>query len=767
MFRRFALAASVCALLSAAAATPSHANWSRDVRVNTPVCTATGDQWAPVSAPDGAGGFLVAWYDWRSGNADVYVQRYDGAGRALWTAGGVLACGATGDQTNVHLVADGTGGALLAWQDDRGSATKVLAQRVSAQGVPLWATDGISMGTVLISVVQTNPELVQTGSGSCAIAFEQSGNIYAQRITSAGALAFGSSPLLVCGATGTQAMPRVAYEATPAAPMFYVTWEDPRSGNLDVYAQRLSMTGAVQWAANGLAICTATGDQDRASVHWDRGAGMFFSWTDRRSGNRDVYAQRVTTAGVVQWAANGVVVCADASEQWAPTLVTGGSGKIIVGWEDWRDGAGDPYAQLLNSSGVAQWTANGAPLCQASGHQTNPDWTADGNGGVIAAWEDQRDAVGYHVYAQRLDATGTRLWGTNGVAVCLAAAPQLQVTVAANGTPLTFVAWRDLRTQDVHSNIYAQAIDAYGLPGGEPVLELVRDVSGDQGGKVAVRWSNAAADAYPSYAVDKYLVYGKAPAATTWTLRDSLWAAGLPGYEYLASTTVDSTAAGNPRTAFYVVAREYGGARTWSTLADSGYSVDNLLPPVPFQFSALWESGVTRLSWGASDAPDLAGYRIWRGETATFTPGDETFVADVQDTRWSAVNAPPGWYRVAALDVHGNAAPTAAIAPAGIAGIGEEAARDGVVFAAPSPSPLRTTSVLRFALPHDARVRLAVHDAQGRLLRTLADGEYAAGEHVIRWDGCDARGRAVASALYFVRLETGGRAFTRRLVVVR
>jgi flagellar hook assembly protein FlgD len=60
-----------------------------------------------------------------------------------------------------------------------------------------------------------------------------------------------------------------------------------------------------------------------------------------------------------------------------------------------------------------------------------------------------------------------------------------------------------------------------------------------------------------------------------------------------------------------------------------------------------------------------------------------------------------------------------------------------------------------------------VFDQPGRRVRTLADAELPSGEHAIAWDGRDEGGRPVASALYFVRLETDGLALTRRLAVVR
>jgi hypothetical protein len=77
---------------------------------------------------------------------------------------------------------------------------------------------------------------------------------------------------------------------------------------------------------------------------------------------------------------------------------------------DERSGVGyDIYAQRVNSSGAAQWTADGVVLCDAVFDQTYPVVVSDGAGGAIAAWTDGRDddtGVETQVYAQRVYADG-------------------------------------------------------------------------------------------------------------------------------------------------------------------------------------------------------------------------------------------------------------------------------------------------------------------------------------------------------------------------
>ena len=71
------------------------------------------------------------------------------------------------------------------------------------------------------------------------------------------------------------------------------------------------------------------------------------------------------------------------------------------------------------------------------------------------------------------------------------------------------------------------------------------------------------------------------------------------------------------------------------------------------------------------------------------------------------------------------------------------------------PNPFNPRTTIRFELLEAASASLAVYDADGRRLATLRDGPCAAGEYRVEWDGRDERGQALASGVYFVRLDTG------------
>ena len=69
-----------------------------------------------------------------------------------------------------------------------------------------------------------------------------------------------------------------------------------------------------------------------------------------------------------------------------------------------------------------------------------------------------------------------------------------------------------------------------------------------------------------------------------------------------------------------------------------------------------------------------------------------------------------------------------------------------------APNPFREGTTLTIELVRPGAATLRIHDAGGRLVRTLADGPRGAGRHSIRWDGRDAAGRPVAAGVYFARL---------------
>jgi len=89
-----------------------------------------------------------------------------------------------------------------------------------------------------------------------------------------------------------------------------------------------------------------------------------------------------------------------------------------------------------------------------------------------------------------------------------------------------------------------------------------------------------------------------------------------------------------------------------------------------------------------------------------------------------------------------------------------------ILLGAPHPNPSRGTVTIDIAVPGSSRVGIAVHDVQGRHVRSLVAGPTPGGQRV-SWDGRDQFGRPVPAGVYFLRVPGGLEPLGRRVVVTR
>jgi hypothetical protein len=169
--------------------------WSRD---GVSLCTAPREQYRPQIAGDGNGGAIIVWTDNRNSpdslnlTADLYAQRVGPSGTVQWATDGVAVTTAHNDQVNPVLGADDRGGAVIAWMDARSDTSyDIYAQRVAGSGLVDWAQDGIPVSTALHD--QTSPCILDDGSGGAVVAWEDwrpwtNADIYGQHISHQGLL---------------------------------------------------------------------------------------------------------------------------------------------------------------------------------------------------------------------------------------------------------------------------------------------------------------------------------------------------------------------------------------------------------------------------------------------------------------------------------------------------------------------------------------------------------------------------------------------------
>jgi hypothetical protein len=349
-------------------------------------------------------------------------------------------------------------------------------------------------------------------------------------------------------------------------------------------------------------------------------------------------------------------------------------------------------------------------------------------------------------------------------------------------------------------------VDQWGALGDAgPVIAAVQDVPLDQGGAVRVAWLPSYLDTgTPDGRVAGYRVWRSVPPQTAagralraargltndaaeaassgklwtgpdaalgyaWELVGSLAASAPPpvSYSLAVPTALDSVPAGNPPTAFLVQAMQSISqpVPSWFSAPDSGYSVDNLAPGAPAPLTGTYAAGTTRLHWPPNAAADLAGYHVYRGTTIAFIPGPGNLLAAKPDTGFVDAAGVQYIYKVTALDVHGNES-SASVFPGATTDAGDAGTALAFTLEAPAPNPLRSGGIIRFTLPAPGPARLEMFDTAGRRVRVLLDGPADAGVHALRLSVRGGPGASLASGIYLLRLEAGGRAMTRRLAVI-
>ena len=83
------------------------------------------------------------------------------------------------------------------------------------------------------------------------------------------------------------------------------------------------------------------------------------------------------------------------------------------------------------------------------------------------------------------------------------------------------------------------------------------------------------------------------------------------------------------------------------------------------------------------------------------------------------------------------------------------------------PNPFNPSTTIAFSIARDTDVELTIYDVRGALVRTLLDRHSQRGIHRVQWDGRNESGEAVASGVYFYRLNAGSFTSTKKMVMLK
>ena len=731
------------------------------------------DQESAAAVPDGAGGTIVSWREVLYGfdSYDAYLQRLDARGNPLWGVVSVPLPICPWDHPTAlvpDLAPDGSGGAIVAFETTYDYGAR--AQAFNPSGGMRWGQPAVPVDLLIDHrdvCIRTN------GSGFSYVFWRTTGSgtlngLYVQRLEANGAYSWGGSGVKL--RDGNVSSFAVAADGSGG-------WVVASTLGGVVAAQRVDANGTLLWPAGGVIVRNTVGSTANVDIAATAPGEVVVVWEDARSGPLDLYAQRLDLSGSAHWPAQGAVVCnaegtqrlrrdGDRPQQTVPD----GAGGVFVAWREsrfWSDGHVTVYVQHLSSTGEALWNKTyGYPIAPGYTY-ASPIAVSDGAGGMIVVWGDQRDSGGplTGVYGQRTNPDGYAQWEPGGEPIRRGAGLMWPNAVVPLETGGVVVYWQGISAE---YDLWAGKVDANGRLGTiDPAITAVEDVPNDQGGFVRIDWTKVSLDSGPPNPVGNYVVWRQGPS--TWENVATVPATGAGSYSIVVATTRDSMPDSNPPTVFRVTAYDSDPLpphEQWNSRTASGYSVDDLAPAKPRGLQGTYAGGTSTLWWDPNPEADLAGYRIYRGPDAAFVPSPANLLVEGTDPAVIDIAGASYVYTVTALDVHGNESPANVLAPGGVVGAGSTP--PALAFAPPVPNPVTASSILlRFTLPRPSTAGFALYTPAGRRVRTVAPTSLESGDHALSLPLVDDAGARLASGIYVVRLETAGQSVERRIVVLR
>jgi len=396
----------------------------------------------PGITGDNSGGAIVTYAVYETlTEQDYYVQRISPAGDFLWGGRGVL-IGSTGNGIPwSEAVSDGSGGAIVSWWEclpevpGEPTSCQSYVARIDAEGDVQWqwGREGVKIES-----------MIADGAGGVIIGVwvaDTKGSLV--KIDAEGNLPWGEDGVSV-GLVPEYLNQMVSYGSGGVIVVGYTFQGDSDA----VYAQRVDSQGNMLWGSDGAQVFVGPAESPRVASDGSGGGIIVFEQVTP-STDSDIYVQKVDAEGDILWGPDGVPICVGPSHQYSPQIVADGAGGAIVFWVDERG----VCAQRVDADGHKPWNED-VLLCDS----TYVRIASDGSGGAFC--------VSYDGVAKRLDATGTELWGSDGITFTPEAIHEPGLALVPDDCGGLLISWaEDVKWRHYEiSNVsyYVQRIDAEG-----------------------------------------------------------------------------------------------------------------------------------------------------------------------------------------------------------------------------------------------------------------------------------------------------------------
>jgi hypothetical protein len=711
----------------------------------------------PRLADAGDGTTLLMWEDNRNdpGNtqADIFVQKLTVGNLEMWTAGGVAATTADGNQEQARVVGDGNGGGFVVWQDYRHESwAAIYGQKIDASGSVEWDASGeLVVDRADIEADAIAPALRLDNAGGLFVAWGDlsrgSLGIFTQHLNAAGARTFDDiGDDSAWGISGSCS--NVKNIAVADGAMAF--WVDPRNaGGPHIYMQHLdAQTGTAMLEVNGVPVdLTLDGGQLNYRAIADNAGGAYVLIEAGSDRAQQAWLTRIDASGEMIWDEAKPVTPGFNTEsgleyQERTKLIMSGD-NVVVGWSgvdtDYAEFFAEVGLQAFTPDGVALWGDDGLRITATDDiHEKMDDIVAGANGSVWVLW-DSGNWMDTNVLCQLVNSSGELQLDVAGLPFADGDGKQ-ESAIACAGTDGQIIGvWLDYAAEGSNSDLIARAMNTSGAVVWTTEVDM-RTASQ----KTPVILSDRHGGAYIAYSDfsngendDIYQRHLLADGSLLWN--------DANGDVYVAAGTQEDVAA-------TVVPREGWNGLVVALSAEetamdtSGYkdifAVDSHTGPAGDIAETRYDGEVFHF------------FHTQREPYVSYDLGDGVYLSWV-DMRASGKEDIKDIYttRLAFTD-------TAVEPPHCVE-------QRGFQLAPCFPNPFNPTTTLSYQLVRPMEIKLSVYNLQGQLVRVLEEGLVLAGTHRVHFDARAADGRPLSSGMYVARFEAEGFQENQKMLLVK
>ena len=483
------------------------AQWSTDPSVNLAVCDAAGDQALAKIVCTSDGGCYVSWFDTRSGEYQVYLQRLDPAGYELWAHNGLL----ISDNPNFtfivdyDLIVDHNDNAVLAFCDSRNSGNlNVFAYLISPEGNFLWGNDGISLSTS--TDFQAAPKITETTNGNFVFSWivdADQTQIANQKISPDGTKLWGTEPILIQSASEGYSYPDVVSSDNDAVIVVHttVTGTFPAQ-TVKLRATKLDANGLFEWGTGGVMLQNlgTISSFSVPEIYSDNMNGALAAWHDDRDFNnlQSGFVQRVSSSGSIYFPENGAELSLKANRhKFNPVAAFDPvTEQTYAFWmeTDANQNQNGISGQLISPTGERLWGDNAKIFKDLSAPFTASISYLNalmGNGAANLFYlAGNGSGLNQTVEGFACDANGDFIWSGDIVTLSNSTQDKLQLASSVDNNFNCNLAWGDMRSSN--HDIYAQDINKFGELGNPIVpVELHSFTATVTQNSVSLNWQTA------------------------------------------------------------------------------------------------------------------------------------------------------------------------------------------------------------------------------------------------------------------------------------